>query len=90
MGLYLVSHTWALKFVPPPPPYGRASTCADPRATGKDFCRIGVGIGRPEGRDSDTVSEYVLGKMTAREKEALEKTSLPKVIAELKNISGLP
>lgn len=40
------------------------------------FIRIGVGIGRPESRERDAVSNYVLRKMTAREAQALEKAAL--------------
>ncbi|KAK3080608.1 hypothetical protein LTS18_014821 [Coniosporium uncinatum] len=36
------------------------------------FVRVGVGIGRPESRDSDEVARYVLRKMTGREREAVE------------------
>lgn len=42
---------------------------------GKDFTRIGYGIGRPEGRDSDTVSAYVLQRLTQYEKQAIEEAS---------------
>ncbi|KAI8940911.1 hypothetical protein NX059_002169 [Plenodomus lindquistii] len=34
--------------------------------------RIGVGIGRPESRDKDVVSRYVLGKMSGGQRKALE------------------
>ncbi len=34
---------------------------------GRNFVRLGIGIGRPRSRDRDTVAEYVLRKMTARE-----------------------
>ena len=36
------------------------------------FIRIGVGIGRPESRERDAVSKYVLRKMTEKEVRALE------------------
>ncbi|KAK5082868.1 hypothetical protein LTR05_006749 [Lithohypha guttulata] len=41
---------------------------------GDRFVRIGVGIGRPAGgsRTSNDVSAYVLGQLTAREKDGLE------------------
>ena len=34
---------------------------------GAELVKIGVGIGRPESRDSGTVASYVLKKMTATE-----------------------
>ncbi|KAK5166253.1 uncharacterized protein LTR77_008514 [Saxophila tyrrhenica] len=39
---------------------------------GKGFVRIGVGIGRPESRESGVVSRYVLRKMTVSEKGQIE------------------
>ncbi|KAF1839026.1 peptidyl-tRNA hydrolase [Decorospora gaudefroyi] len=39
--------------------------------------RVGVGIGRPDSRDPDVVSKYVLGKMTAFQRGALEKSAVP-------------
>ena len=53
----------------------------------QDFCRIGIGIGRPGGRDPETVSEYVLGKMTSHEKDTLKIESLPEVLAALARLS---
>lgn len=70
---------------------GAVSVRADPRASARGhngikslqgalphekFIRIGVGIGRPESRDSRAVSDYVLRKMTAREGQALEQAGL--------------
>ncbi|RPB24716.1 peptidyl-tRNA hydrolase [Terfezia boudieri ATCC MYA-4762] len=46
---------------------------------GKGFARIGIGIGRPESKESEVVAEYVLGKLTRIEKELLEEVSLEKV-----------
>jgi len=42
---------------------------------GKRFIKVGVGIGRPAGdtRTSKDVSAYVLGQLTSREKDGLEK-----------------
>ena len=37
----------------------------------KGFVRIGVGIGRPESRESDDVSRFVLRKMKAVEADAI-------------------
>ena len=39
---------------------------------GGNFVRIGVGIGRPVSRERDDVSQFVLGQMTASEKEKIE------------------
>lgn len=39
---------------------------------GQKFIRIGVGIGRPDSREPKAVADYVLKKMTAREKERIE------------------
>jgi len=39
---------------------------------GSPFIRIGVGIGRPEGREPNVVANYVLRKMTPREKAKIE------------------
>lgn len=38
--------------------------------------RVGVGIGRPESRDPAVVSSYVLGKMTAFQRSAVEKSAV--------------
>ena len=38
---------------------------------GVEFWRIGVGIGRPQSRESGDVAAYVLRKMTRMEKEAI-------------------
>ncbi|KAL7273181.1 hypothetical protein RUND412_003976 [Rhizina undulata] len=55
----------------------------------KDFYRLGVGIGRPDSKESREISNYVLGKMTSFEKRMLE-ASLPKVLEALKGISKTP
>jgi PTH1 family peptidyl-tRNA hydrolase len=34
---------------------------------------VGVGIGRPESRDPNVVSRYVLGKMSSQERNGLER-----------------
>ncbi|RAR14345.1 peptidyl-tRNA hydrolase [Stemphylium lycopersici] len=44
---------------------------------GVKWWRVGVGIGRPESRDPNVVSKYVLGKMTAFQKSQLEKSVVP-------------
>jgi PTH1 family peptidyl-tRNA hydrolase len=43
---------------------------------GVKWWRVGVGIGRPESRDPNVVSKYVLGKMTGFQRAALEKSAL--------------
>lgn len=42
---------------------------------GTRFVRVGIGIGRPPGgtRESRDISAYVLGQLTSREKEGLER-----------------
>lgn len=37
--------------------------------------RVGVGIGRPQSREANVVSQYVLRKMTDREERMIEKAS---------------
>ncbi|KAE8441117.1 hypothetical protein EG329_005859 [Mollisiaceae sp. DMI_Dod_QoI] len=54
---------------------------------GSDYVRIGVGIGRPESRDPDTVAAYVLRKMNGMEKLKIE-GSAGKVLDELRRLSG--
>lgn len=39
---------------------------------GVEYTRIGVGIGRPESRDPNIVASYVLRKMSAQERNAIE------------------
>lgn len=53
---------------------------------GLKWWRIGVGIGRPESRDPEVVSRYVLGKMSGRHKKAIEESALP-VFRALESIS---
>ena len=54
---------------------------------GVDFWRVGVGIGRPESRESRDVAAHVLRKMTAGEvmrvKEGVEE--LLRVVSELRD-----
>lgn len=42
---------------------------------GQNFVRIGVGIGRPVSREREDVSQFVLGRMTSRERETVEGTA---------------
>lgn len=42
---------------------------------GVKWWRVGVGIGRPEGREPSVVSRYVLGKMRAEERAGLERSA---------------
>jgi PTH1 family peptidyl-tRNA hydrolase len=44
---------------------------------GVKWWRVGVGIGRPESRDPNVVSKYVLGKMTSFQREKLEGCAVP-------------
>ncbi|CZR69603.1 related to aminoacyl-tRNA hydrolase [Phialocephala subalpina] len=53
---------------------------------GSDYTRIGVGIGRPESRDPDTVANYVLRKMSGVEKGKIE-GSAGRVLEELRRLS---
>lgn len=53
---------------------------------GQSFVRIGIGIGRPESRDPDTVSQYVLRKMTRGEQSAVDRTA-PDVLEALREIA---
>lgn len=39
---------------------------------GKEFARLGIGIGRPESREKGAVSDYVLRKMTGVERGKIE------------------
>ena len=48
--------------------------------------RVGVGIGRPESREQDVVSKYVLRKMTSPEEKAMERAAVG-VLDALRNIS---
>ncbi|CAO2649544.1 Nn.00g069290.m01.CDS01 [Neocucurbitaria sp. VM-36] len=43
---------------------------------GIKWWRVGVGIGRPESRDPNVVSKYVLGKMSGSQRVALEKSAV--------------
>ena len=42
---------------------------------GPDFLKLGVGIGRPESRDSKDVANYVLRKMTMLEKNKINESA---------------
>jgi PTH1 family peptidyl-tRNA hydrolase len=44
---------------------------------GVKWWRVGVGIGRPDSRDPNVVSKYVMGKMTSFQRQQLEKTTVP-------------
>lgn len=50
---------------------------------GARWSRIAVGIGRPEGRDKSTVSDYVLRKMSKWEKSVIEDQATPEVLSAL-------
>ncbi|KAJ4379218.1 hypothetical protein N0V86_005262 [Didymella sp. IMI 355093] len=53
---------------------------------GVKWWRVGVGIGRPESRDPNVVSRYVLGKMQDRERSGLERAA-PGVVDALRTIA---
>lgn len=53
---------------------------------GVKWWRVGVGIGRPESRDPNVVSRYVLGKMQERERSGLERAA-PGVVDALRSIA---
>ncbi|KAF2731204.1 peptidyl-tRNA hydrolase [Polyplosphaeria fusca] len=42
---------------------------------GEKWWRVGVGIGRPESREAEVVSRYVLRKMSAREGDRMERAA---------------
>jgi PTH1 family peptidyl-tRNA hydrolase len=42
---------------------------------GINFYRIGIGIGRPESRESKVIAKYVLSKMSSAEKQSIENTA---------------
>lgn len=52
---------------------------------GKEFVRIGVGIGRPESREKDDVANYVLKKMKPAEVEKI-KGAVQEVVRLLKEL----
>lgn len=54
---------------------------------GMKWWRVGVGIGRPESRDPNVVSRYVLGKMSGTQRSALEKSAVA-VYAALEAIAA--
>lgn len=43
---------------------------------GFKWWRVGVGIGRPQRRDPEVVSKYVLGKMSGSQRKALEDSTV--------------
>lgn len=53
---------------------------------GVKWWRVGVGIGRPESRDPNVVSRYVLGKMRGEERSGLERAA-PGVVDALRVIA---
>lgn len=52
------------------------------------WAKISVGIGRPEGRDHDTVSDYVLRPMSKYQKGILSEKSVSPVLAALDDIEA--
>jgi PTH1 family peptidyl-tRNA hydrolase len=55
-------------------------------AGGEPYIRIGVGIGRPESRERDAVSSYVLRNVTPKEMKVLEQASL-KVMQQISEVA---
>jgi peptidyl-tRNA hydrolase, PTH1 family len=49
----------------------------------KEFMRIGIGIGRPESRESREVSRYVLSDFLPNEMDLMRTRTFPEVIARL-------
>lgn len=54
---------------------------------GMTFTRIGIGIGRPESRDSRDVANYVLRKMSVMEEQKVNQ-SVEEVVRILKKVQG--
>ena len=48
--------------------------------------RIGIGIGRPESRESKDVSRYVLSEFLPNDMEMMRTRTFPEVIARLGNL----
>ncbi|KAI9786835.1 MAG: hypothetical protein M1839_005066 [Geoglossum umbratile] len=53
----------------------------------RGFVRIAVGIGRPASRESADVAAYVLRKMTAVERRAIEEEAAPLVVKALRELA---
>lgn len=53
------------------------------------WAKISVGIGRPEGRDHDTVSDYVLKPLSKYQKDALAEKSVSLVLNALNDIEAV-
>ena len=52
-------------------------SCKDVLGPKQPFIKIGIGIGRPESRESADVAKYVLRKMTSQEKHKVEDAAGP-------------
>ena len=52
-------------------------SCKDVLGNKEPFVRLGIGIGRPESRESADVTKYVLRKMTSVERRAIEDAAGP-------------
>lgn len=57
------------------------------RMQGVEYTRIGVGIGRPQGREPQVVADYVLRKMSPAERARIEGCAAA-VVLELKRLAG--
>lgn len=53
---------------------------------GVDYTRIGIGIGRPVSREPKAVADYVLRKMTGKERDAIL-SSVGRVEGELRKLA---
>lgn len=54
--------------------------------TAADYLRVGIGIGRPQSRESRVVAEYVLRKMSPHERNSVE-ACVGELEAELRRIA---
>ena len=56
----------------------------------KDFLRFGIGIGRPDDRDSSVVASYVLSPFSREEATLLRETVFPKILERLRQGPPVP
>ena len=52
-------------------------------SNGKEFLRISMGIGRPDSRDPETVSSYVLSDMPSDELEVVREQTVGAILAHV-------
>lgn len=65
-----------------PSPSTTSTTTGAKSATSMAILRVGIGIGRPTGRERNAVADYVLSKMGAQEMQALTE-AVPEVVEVL-------